>query len=458
MFMTRVLLPASLFGAVVCSLAWLLGQLLAPYHDFEEPSIIPDLNQDQIDELTVALESRVSHDIRSLDEIGLTHGVFIQQILDCDESDFGTDSGGEAGPGCIEADAETNLPIPDEPWFDGDALLIELADGRRFEILSLDDSGEFTYGQWPELLLQLLAMLLTLAIVGLLLMQRLRPLESVVRANAQNEEPPPTDDLVDAVLSAFRQLESRVQALKEQQRSIAADHRDLLASVAHEFRSPLARLQFANEMAMERSGDEQKALFLEANSAAEELDDLVRETLSYSRLSSPDDNLRMEAISLYDFFRSMVTFPIPADSEVELRVEYPVTDEMIRADKRLLERAVGNLLGNAIRHAEHLVTLTCDLSKESLEILVRDDGPGIPAMHHQWVFEPFYRVERSRSRDSGGFGLGLSIVKSICDKHGAEVLLSSDETGTTVTIRWPSSLRVAGLDESSSEGHCQYQS
>lgn len=68
---------------------------------------------------------------------------------------------------------------------------------------------------------------------------------------------------------------------------------------------------------------------------------------------------------------------------------------------------------------------------------VADDGPGIAVVHPQRLLEPFYRVERSRSRETGGIGLGLSIVKSICDKHGAEVRLTSGAEGTKFTPIWP---------------------
>jgi len=81
--------------------------------------------------------------------------------------------------------------------------------------------------------------------------------------------------------------------------------------------------------------------------------------------------------------------------------------------------------------------LSTALEENHLLFHVTDDGPGIAAIHHQRLFEPFYRAEGSRSRETGGFGLGLSVVKSICDKFKADVRLTSQSGSTRFTIAWP---------------------
>jgi signal transduction histidine kinase len=102
-----------------------------------------------------------------------------------------------------------------------------------------------------------------------------------------------------------------------------------------------------------------------------------------------------------------------------------------------LKRCITNLLDNAIKYGQSAVVAVSDDDKR-LEIRIRDKGPGIPPAEQEKVFEPFYRLEGSRSRETGGTGLGLSIARSIAENHGGQLKLRNHpEGGLEVMLRLP---------------------
>lgn len=419
--MKRLIAIGVAFGVVLSALGWALALLLTAYFQLNEPQ--PDyLNESDYQEIASDLVNFDKTGQPNLDDISYEFDVLLVEV---ESLGAGKDDQALAA----EIDSE---------WYafeDQGFYLFALKNGRLFEASLIEYESLFTRGHWLQLLFQCIAVAATVAFMMMLINQRLKPLEGM-KAEPSSSEDGAKDPVGDAV-QALNEARSEVQTLKDKQRDMAADHRDLLASVAHEFRNPLARLQFANEMAMERTGDEQKALHLEANQAAIELDDLVRETLRYSRLSNLDEAPVLEAVSVIDLLRVMADFKAAPDTEAELSIEYPTEDAYVKADRRLIERALGNLVSNALRYANHQVIVSAVERNGTIHFTVVDDGPGVAVAHQQRLFEPFYRVERSRSRETGGFGLGLSIVKSICDKHGAEVRLSGDAGATQFILMWP---------------------
>ena len=307
---------------------------------------------------------------------------------------------------------------------------------------------------WLQLALLCIAIVCAVWVTAFLGNRRLRVLEDTVletssdipiadtRPNTRPDtRPDPQTDPVSTAIDALQTAREQITHLQHARQSAIEDHRDLLASVAHEFRNPLARLQFANEMAMERTGEEQQALFEEANIAARELDALVRETLHYSRLRSLENILEQDTLSVSELCQEMRDQHIPIPDTVCFTVEEPTSDAQVTVDRRLIIRAMTNLVSNAARYANTRITLSTEQHDHSVMFNVIDDGPGIDAAHATRIFEPFYRVGSSRSRESGGFGLGLSIVKSICEQHDATVELKPTAVGCHFQITLKSAER-----------------
>ncbi|WP_020652544.1 ATP-binding protein [Massilia niastensis] len=207
-------------------------------------------------------------------------------------------------------------------------------------------------------------------------------------------------------------MAGRIEHLLDSQRS-------LLHSVSHELRTPIARLEFALELLDARARDpdlHKRIAAMEGDLA--ELNNLVSELLDMSKLDSAN-SLNSAPVELDALLRDCCNALPPAAHA--LACELGEDLGTIEADGRLLARAVGNLLRNALKYAGARVLLSARRDAEGIEIAVDDDGPGIPAEERDRIFDPFYRLDRSRDRATGGFGLGLSIARKAVALHGGSL-------------------------------------
>lgn len=203
--------------------------------------------------------------------------------------------------------------------------------------------------------------------------------------------------------------------------------RNLLHSVSHELRTPIARLEFGLELLRSSAKDgtlKNRIAAMEGDLA--ELDSLVKELLSMTRLDSKQALLLAE-FGMAAMLRDCVDLlePPPARLERDIGAELG----SITGDQRLLARAIGNLLRNAQKYAEGRIALSARRRGGVVEIVVEDDGPGIPEAERERIFEPFYRLDRSRDRATGGFGLGLSIAHKAVALHGGTLSVDASPLG-----------------------------
>jgi two-component system OmpR family sensor kinase len=206
-------------------------------------------------------------------------------------------------------------------------------------------------------------------------------------------------DEVAAVAKSFNQAASHIERL-------IASHRALLANASHELRSPLARLRMAIDL-YEQAPDAGRKTEIVRNLA--ELDALVEEILLASRLDHIDRLDNAEAVDL---------LALATEEGSRNNIEVSGTVATVKGDARLLGRLVRNLMQNALRHGAPPVTAAVMREGDRVRLQVRDHGPGIPESERQRVFEPFYRPS-GRPEASGGWGLGLALVRQIAGHHGA---------------------------------------
>ncbi|MEQ6888441.1 ATP-binding protein [Halomonas sp. CS7] len=234
---------------------------------------------------------------------------------------------------------------------------------------------------------------------------------------------------------AFNGMAAQVQSLLRAQQ-------DMIRAVSHELRTPVARIRFAVQMVEDMTDDPAIRRQLEGvDGDIAELDELIDEILTYARLGSETANGAELETSLVDC-RAMARRVIEAlrslhgDIRIEL-VEGPEVE--IQAEPRYLQRALQNLVANACRHARSRVVIRLQGEPRLVRLDVEDDGPGIPAASRSEVFKPFARLDDSRTRRSGGYGLGLSIVQKIMAWHGGSVVLdaSADLGGARFTLLLP---------------------
>lgn len=225
--------------------------------------------------------------------------------------------------------------------------------------------------------------------------------------------------------------------------------KNLLHSVSHEIRTPIARLEFALEILQDsadsdaqsvKTGAEQekRRLRIQAMQAdLSELNTLVSELLNMAKLEAQEQlsKVQLDAKALVEECLQHLP-PMPA--HLQLQTTLAMTDQLLQVDQRLIVRAIQNLLKNAFKYAEQRIIFSVQQDNEQCLISVEDDGAGIPDSDIEKIFVPFYRLDRSRDRATGGFGLGLSIVKQIVLLHGGSVVvLKSEMGGARFDIRLP---------------------
>ena len=222
-------------------------------------------------------------------------------------------------------------------------------------------------------------------------------------------------------------LAERINAMAGRIQGLLEAQKNLLHSVSHELRTPIARLEFALELLHERAADPALAKRITAMEGdLAELNELVNELLSMSKLDNAQGPQRA-LFELEPLLRECADglHPRPQRLYVDLGERLGSMD----GDRRLLGRAVGNLLRNAQKYAAHEVALRVRRDDCRIEIVVEDDGPGIPEEERERIFEPFYRLDRSRDRATGGFGLGLSIAHKAIALHGGSVKAEQSALG-----------------------------
>jgi two-component system, OmpR family, heavy metal sensor histidine kinase CusS len=216
------------------------------------------------------------------------------------------------------------------------------------------------------------------------------------------------------------------------------------ADIAHDLRTPVNNIRGETEVALARarSVEEYRDVLGSCLEEAVRLSELITDLLFLARAESPLAHLRRERVDVAQLLYGVCEYyeASAADNGVVLTIslgDKPVIGDL---DRTLLQRAVGNLISNAVAHtpAGGSVVLGANAEAAAIRIEVADTGVGIPAEALPRVFDRFYRVDSSRSKASGGTGLGLAIVQSIVALHGGKAEITSlPGQGTRVTLRMP---------------------
>ncbi|MET0982512.1 MAG: ATP-binding protein [Telluria sp.] len=222
-------------------------------------------------------------------------------------------------------------------------------------------------------------------------------------------------------------LAERIDHMADRIEELLVSQKNLLHSVSHELRTPIARLEFALELLDAKANDpllKKRIAAMEGD--LRELNTLVNELLGMARLES-GQALQHEPVDLALLLDTVAASLPPG--EAVLAIDCAMDAGPIEADARLLGRALSNLLRNAQKYAAGTIQVTARREGTRVTIAVEDDGPGIPEDERERIFEPFYRLDRSRDRTTGGFGLGLSIVRKAVQLHGGSVHVESSALG-----------------------------
>ncbi|MBC3336174.1 MULTISPECIES: ATP-binding protein [Pseudomonas] len=242
---------------------------------------------------------------------------------------------------------------------------------------------------------------------------------------------PPSSN-IGSLAAVFDTMANDIEHLLNQQR-------DLLNAVSHELRTPLTRLDFGLALALSEDQPAASRERLQGLVAhIRELDELVLELLSYSRLQNPAQLPERVDVVLDEFIDSILG---SIDEELEnpeivIDVVLDCAMERFALDPRLTARALQNLLRNAMRYCERRIQIGVKVCAKGCEIWVDDDGIGIPEEQRARIFEPFYRLDRSRDRATGGFGLGLAISRRAVEAQGGTLTAQASPLGGARLRLW----------------------
>lgn len=257
----------------------------------------------------------------------------------------------------------------------------------------------------------------------------------------------PVEELVNnaanpSLVPEYKELVPFVGALKEQREDIlrsATMRQEFTANVSHELKTPLTAISGYAELIENGmvSGDDSVRFAGEIRKNSTRLLSLINDIINLSEL---DDGvkLNLEKMDLYEAAKNCVKNLEVAAAKNNVKLMLLGTSSYINADKAMMDEVLYNLCDNAIRYNNKGGNVIVDVSNTldgKVKLTVKDDGIGIGKEHQERIFERFYRVDKSRSRESGGTGLGLAIVKHILTSHGAELELASElGKGTCITV------------------------
>ncbi len=224
------------------------------------------------------------------------------------------------------------------------------------------------------------------------------------------------------------------------------------ADIAHDLRTPVNNIRGEAEVALARARtiDEYRDALESSLEESVRLSDLIGNLLFLARTESPLNHLRLEPVNVSELLEGVREYydASAADAGVVLTSAGGSEPVVAELDRTLIQRAVGNLVSNAVAHTLDggtvAMTTHCEATRISIE--VTDTGVGIPPEALPRVFDRFFRVDPSRSKASGGTGLGLAIVQGIMLLHGGNVEIASEPgVGTRVTLRMPTTRSIADL-------------
>ena len=249
---------------------------------------------------------------------------------------------------------------------------------------------------------------------------------------------------------AIGQLAGTLNGMTEHIQRLLNSQKELTRAVSHELRTPVARIRFGLEMLIDADNDEQRLRQVELiDQDIEQLDRLIDEILTYSKLEEGTPVLDFVMIDLNALMQRIEKESKALGGEKEviyLPPDLPEERYFAEGEERYIHRVAQNLVGNALRHANSRVEITFSAMGDVFRIDVSDDGPGIPPADRKRVLQPFTRLDDSRTRASGGYGLGLSIVNRIAYWHGGRVRVGeSNMGGAQFSFLWP---RLQSLRES----------
>lgn len=214
----------------------------------------------------------------------------------------------------------------------------------------------------------------------------------------------------------------------------------LLSSISHELKTPLTRLQLAIGLLRRKLGDSAEVNRIEME--AERLDKMIHDLLLLSR-QQLNSHLIRDIFPIDELWSTLIEDAIFEAEQNNLTFEFVQTIKspkqyFINGNKSLLISAIENIIRNALKYTNTHIEVMMSIEQNQLCILVQDNGKGLPATEYEKIFKPFYRVDETRTRETGGTGLGLAIVEKVVNEHSGTVTAGASRLGgLCITLNLP---------------------
>ncbi|WP_350562274.1 ATP-binding protein [Psychrobacter sp. CAL346-MNA-CIBAN-0220] len=235
-------------------------------------------------------------------------------------------------------------------------------------------------------------------------------------------------------------LSATFNAMTEHIKRLIESQRELTRAVSHELRTPVARIRFAVDMLADTEDEESRFTQRDyIDEDIESLNGLIDEILTYAKLEEGSPKLDLEPVNLKELVEQIERETNGLGKSITIVANPPNAKVTAVADRRYLHRVIQNLAGNALRYAETTIIISAGVKKGNAFVSVEDDGHGIAESDREKVFIPFSRLDDSRTRASGGYGLGLSIVSRIAFWFSGSMKVdeSPELGGARFVMTWP---------------------
>lgn len=236
------------------------------------------------------------------------------------------------------------------------------------------------------------------------------------------------------------ELAQSIQSLADELNYLKKERNEFLASISHELRTPLTYIKGYADVARRKDlDDSERSRYLEIiHDESERLNRLLDELFDMARMDLNTFTISKETVQLSSFLRNIHEKVLPAFTNERIQLNLECKDDLfIDLDPSRFEQVILNLLDNALKYSNEYTVTTIKATEclGRISISIIDQGVGIPPEDISHIFDRLYRVEKSRARDTGGFGLGLSIVKQLVEIQGGTISVKSDlKQGTCFTI------------------------
>lgn len=269
--------------------------------------------------------------------------------------------------------------------------------------------------------------------------------EEVIEGNLDYKISYGKQDEIGRFIHGFDLMRDHLKKSIEQQQQYERARKQLIASISHDLRTPLASIKGyveGLEDGIAKDEEMQKKYYSVIKSKTDQLDRLIEDLFEFSKFELEQLSINKTLVNSSDFFQEAFHSAQMDYRDVDLELAGPLPSVSLKIDSGRIKQVMANLIDNAVKYGGTKILMEVREQGAFIQVSIMDNGQGIHAEDLPSIFNPFFRGEKSRSRESGGTGLGLAIVKYIIEEHGGTIHAASEPgKGSQLTFTLPLYLR-----------------